>query len=90
MKYTPINTNVPSDEYIRERIQINRADFIENITAPEKWLRMSVPASQLTHIIMQSDREWLEDNYPEIVFLYLGAHYLKHIPQEVDYDDEGW
>lgn len=83
-----IMNNEPSPEYIQERIKINREQFVENITHKEVWMRLSVPASSLTHIIMESDRVWLEDNYPEIVFLYLGEHYLKHIPQEIDWNDD--
>ena len=70
-----------------EQLEINRTQFVSNFNHKDKWVRDYVAESNLTHIMMEFDRNWLDDNYPEIVFLYLGEHYLKHIPTPIEYDE---
>ena len=68
---------------------INRNQLIENINHEAEWMRLSVPGSNFVHIMIEFDRDWMDENYPQIVYEYLGSHYLKHIPQEID-DTDNW
>ncbi len=87
MQSTLFGTISSMDAVLLERIQINRSQFVANFNHKDKWVRACVAESNLTHIIMQFDRDWLDDNYPEIVFSYLGEHYLKHIAPSIEEDD---
>jgi len=40
--------------------------------------------------MMQSDRDWLDENYPEVVLVYLDGYHLKHPPTLIDYAAEEW
>lgn len=62
----------------RRTIQKNREYFEASLANKEMVdIREYLPVSHLMTIMMKQDREWLEDNYPELVLVHMGSPYYQ-------------
>ncbi len=61
-----------------DTIQKNRIYFEKSLNHPDMPdSREYLPVSMLMATMMQQDREWLEDNYPELVLVHMGSPYYE-------------
>ena len=64
-----------------EEIERNRKYFESSLNDSDipADIREYLPVSHLMSRMMSSDREWLEENYPELVLVHMGSpYYVKH------------